>query len=720
MEKTLLSQFSRIFLPLTPLVAIIFYALYQNEIAAIENIIETQDKNKTQLSSNIIESHLHSLEADALFISGLKNLSEWLKTDSNRAMKDLQADIISYMTHYPHYDQIRLINAEGLEKFRINNNSGEAELVPQNELQDKSSRYYVKEIKSLKNGEIYISVFDLNIEHGKLEQPIKPILRAGTPIYINGDFRGSLFLNYLGTQLLDELRKHSSPDRNREIWLLNEESYFFLGPSADQEWGFMFEEGINKRFSTLYPEVWAQRKSSGTAHYKNKGNIFQISPIQVNRFLHNAKKKHWYVVIKTSKEYVDQKSIQVASQLSRIAAFIITILAISCWVIAKKEIARNQSDVKLIESEKQYRHLLQGAPDAIIVVNQHGIIQIVNDAVLHVFHYSREELLNHSVEKLLPERHREIHIYHRENYLKNLATRPMGEGNELLARRKDGNEFPVEISLSPLKHGSEIWVTAIIRDVSIRHEHSKQVEKLNNQLRSRSAELETINKELETFSYSVSHDLRAPLRAIDGFSKTVLRDYTEKLDERGRDRLERIRAAAQKMGRLIDDILALSRISRAELRKENVDITQLSTNIFKELQQSDLKRKVDFSAQSIMTAMADPRLLSVALTNLLSNAWKFTSRTQDARICVYMETQDNNQVYCIQDNGAGFNMDYADKLFGAFQRLHDTSEFPGTGIGLASTQRVIHKHGGRLWANAEEGKGATFYFTLGEDEHHEA
>ncbi|WNO09941.1 PAS domain S-box protein [Teredinibacter sp. KSP-S5-2] len=720
MEKTFLSHFSRIFLPLIPLIAVVFYALYKNEIAAIERIIEAQDKNKTQLSLNIIESHLYSLEADALFLSGLKNLSEWLKTDSDRAREDLQADMMSYMTHYPHYDQIRLLNNSGHEIVRINNNAGKAILVPQNELQDKSSRYYVKEIKPLKNREIYISVFDLNIEHGKIEQPLKPILRVGTPIYINGDLQGSLFLNYLGAQLLDELRKHNSPDRDREIWLLNEDGYFFLGPSANQEWGFMFVEGTNKRFSTLYPDLWAHRTSSGTVRYKSKDNILQITPIQVNRFLHNAKKKHWYVVTKTSKAYLDLQAKQVAIQLSRVAAFILAILAISCWMISKKEMARKQSEIQLRESEKQFRHLLQGAPDAIIVVNQHGIIQIVNDAATHVFHYSREDMLNQSVEQLLPDRHREKHVYHRENYLKNLAIRPMGEGNELRARRKDGSEFPVEISLSPLKHGHEIWVTAIIRDVSIRHEHSKQVEKLNNQLLSRSAELETINKELEAFSYSVSHDLRAPLRAIDGFSKTVLRDYMEKLDDRGQDRLERIRAAAQKMGNLIDDMLVLSRISRAELHKEEVDVALLSGNIIEELRQSAPDRNIDFSAQSPMTAKADSRLLSVALTNLLSNAWKFTSRTQDAYIRIYTETQKNKTVYCIQDNGAGFNMDYAEKLFGAFQRLHDTSEFPGTGIGLAITQRVIHKHGGRLWAQAEEGKGATFYFTLGEDEYYEA
>jgi light-regulated signal transduction histidine kinase (bacteriophytochrome) len=218
---------------------------------------------------------------------------------------------------------------------------------------------------------------------------------------------------------------------------------------------------------------------------------------------------------------------------------------------------------------------------------------------------------------------------------------------------------------------------------------------------------------LEAFSYSVSHDLRAPLRGIDGWSQALLEDYHDKLDEQGRQYIERVRSETQRMGRLIDDILHLSRVTRAEMVKEVVDLSALAREIIEHLKLVDPTRQVVFNIQDGMSANGDQHLLEVALNNLLGNAYKFTGRHADAHVEFGQTELKGQRVFFVRDNGVGFDMTYSQKLFGAFQRMHKASEFPGTGIGLATVQRIVQRHGGRVWAEAKVGGGATFYFTLG-------
>jgi DNA-binding response OmpR family regulator len=225
-------------------------------------------------------------------------------------------------------------------------------------------------------------------------------------------------------------------------------------------------------------------------------------------------------------------------------------------------------------------------------------------------------------------------------------------------------------------------------------------------------ELEWKNKELETFSYSVAHDLRAPLRSVDGFSQLLLEDYADKLDDTGKDYLGCIRESAQHMGQLIDDLLSLSRVTRSEFQRQDMDLSAICHTVIERLRKRDPQRQVAVTIAQGLAAEGDARLMTVALENLLGNAWKFTGKTASARIEVGMTEQDGNPCYFVRDNGAGFDMVYAGKLFGVFQRLHGVTEFEGTGIGLATVQRVIRRHGGRIWAHAEVDKGATFFFTL--------
>ncbi|MDB4966985.1 MAG: hybrid sensor histidine kinase/response regulator [Myxococcales bacterium] len=282
--------------------------------------------------------------------------------------------------------------------------------------------------------------------------------------------------------------------------------------------------------------------------------------------------------------------------------------------------------------------------------------------------------------------------------------------------RKDGSRFLAEVTLSAVRDASNrvIGYAEIARDITSRRRGEAAIANLNGQLELRVAELAAANQELEAFSYSVSHDLRGPLRAIDGFSTILLEQYHGSLDEQGRHYLDRVRAGSQRMGHLIDDLLGLARINRAEMHRATVDLAQVAREVTDELHRGEPERAVELHIAGSAPARGDGRLLRVALENLLGNAWKFTRRQSAPRIEFGSEPRDGVPAFFVRDNGAGFDMTYAHKLFLPFQRLHDVTEFEGSGIGLATVQRIVNRHGGRIWGESQPGQGTTFWFTLGE------
>jgi PAS domain S-box-containing protein len=287
---------------------------------------------------------------------------------------------------------------------------------------------------------------------------------------------------------------------------------------------------------------------------------------------------------------------------------------------------------------------------------------------------------------------------------------------EATCRAKSGRVFPVEITESYFEFGGQVYHLAICRDISERKHAEEEIRALNTNLeqrvRDRTAQLEVANKELESFSYSVSHDLRSPLRSIDGFSRMLIEDYSGKLDEDGQGSLRRICAASQRMGQLIDDMLNLARISRGELHRDWVDLTRIASAVAEGLKNAESARKIEFIIAPNLMATGDANLLQIAMENLFANAVKFTSPQPVARIEFGLTQCDGEPTYYVRDNGVGFDPAFADKLFGAFQRLHTQAQFPGTGIGLATVQRIIHRHGGQIRAESRPNQGATFYFTL--------
>jgi PAS domain S-box-containing protein len=396
-------------------------------------------------------------------------------------------------------------------------------------------------------------------------------------------------------------------------------------------------------------------------------------------------------------------------------------LAALVWLLVHLS-GRRQAEAEraagdLAAAAERYRAVVETAADGIITFDEAGRVRSANQAVQRIFGWSESQLVGEDAAVLIAEPDLASDL---ARYLETGERRIIGVGRDVTGLRRDGSTFPLHLSIGEMHLGQERWFTAIVRDITSRVAAEERVRALNDELETRveerTAALAVANQELEAFSYSVSHDLRAPLRSIDGFSAMLVEDHRDELGPEARGLLTRIRAGVERMGALIDDLLDLARISRAEMHHEKVDLGAMAAKVGASLRAADPERAVELRIAPDLHATGDPRLLRVVLDNLLGNAWKFTRDQPHPVVEVGASGVDGARRIYVKDNGAGFDMAYVDKLFGPFQRLHHVHEFEGTGIGLATVQRIVRRHGGEVWAEGRLGEGATISFTLPSDE----
>ncbi len=342
---------------------------------------------------------------------------------------------------------------------------------------------------------------------------------------------------------------------------------------------------------------------------------------------------------------------------------------------------------------------LESAPDAMMICRDDGSIVLVNAQAEGLFGYNREEILGRPVEVFVPDRLRAAHGDHRGNYHRDPRVRPMGAGYELVARRRDGTEFPAEISLAPVTTPDGAFISVVIRDITAR----KAIE----------TALRAANRELEVFSDSVAHDLRAPLRGMRAFAERLLETSADRLDAEGLDNLREIVSNARRMGGLVDALHGLTQVSLVGLHPDVVDLSAVARAVARDLSQRHPEHPVAWTVAEGLTARVDPHLARSLFDNLLGNAWKFTRHAPSPRVEVGVTEVEMVPTYFVRDNGVGFDMASADSLFAPFRRLHAQDEYSGTGVGLATVQRIVHRHGGTVHADARVNEGATFFFTLG-------
>jgi PAS domain S-box-containing protein len=391
-------------------------------------------------------------------------------------------------------------------------------------------------------------------------------------------------------------------------------------------------------------------------------------------------------------------------------------------LIGISSIARDITDRKrgervVQESRARLSGIIGSAMDAIISVNQEQRITIFNRAAEMMFGCPAEEAIGQPLDRLIPVRYREVHRQHVAEFGRTgVTSRAMGNLHPLAGVRADGTEFPIEASISHIEVGDQQIFTVILRDITERKRAEDQIRRLNTELEQRvaerTAELTTANKELESFTYSVAHDLRAPLRHIDAFSKLLEEEFDASLPSEARHYLENIRHSTGRMSLLVDDLLNLARVGRQELRRQATPLGRLVDEVRADLDEEAAGRKLEWHIAPLPAVECDPGLMKVVFANLLSNAVKYTRPRPVAVIEVGCRETNGNTVVFVRDNGVGFNMKYADKLFGVFQRFHRADEFEGTGVGLATVDRIVRKHGGHIWAEAAVNQGATFYFSV--------
>ncbi len=386
-------------------------------------------------------------------------------------------------------------------------------------------------------------------------------------------------------------------------------------------------------------------------------------------------------------------------------------------VIMRDETAPRRAAEELRRSAAQNTAIVESAIDAIISMDHEGFVREWNSAAVRLFQYSREDAVGRKIDTLIAAPAL-VQLYREglAQYLMTGAGSLIGRPIEMTARRADGSEFPIEMGIARIAGTQPARFSAVIRDMTAHKAAAAEVSRLNAELeqrvRDRTAELETANSELESFSYSVSHDLRAPLRHITGFVGMLQARIGSQIDAESTELLQGITAAAARMTRLIEALLTFSRTGRADLHRQRVSLMQLVESVQTELSSETRDRRIEWRVGELPDVEGDPELLRQVLVNLLSNALKYTRPRPIPRIDIGARREGTNVICYVRDNGVGFDARYVDKLFGVFQRLHRASEFEGTGIGLATVRLVIQRHGGRVWAEGEIGKGATFSFSL--------
>lgn len=703
--KTLLLYFLAIWLPPALLIASVTAFLVNDQGEQAIQAAAMEQHAEVQAAKKMLSERLSGVQSDILYLA-----EQLQRLDSVPQTTGL---FQSFQHYHPQYYQIRLIDSAGREGIRVELRDGVPQALPQQALQDKSYRYYVQQGLQLPIGSVYLSPLDLNIEHGQVEIPLRPTIRVVTRTGSNHSLPGALVvINYDGQGLLDALDRLQAPS-GAALWLINSNGYWLHSDQPEQTWGFMLPERSDASLSRQHVRLWSQMiRPQAEQTLITDQAMYYFDRLELAGAQQAPGKDALgtlYLVSQLTRQQMNTTHSVNAGAFWQAAGLVMLLFALLAALLARSIAQRRTSETRLGRSESLFRAMIEAAPDAIIITDAEGTITLLNEQAVAMFDYTQEELLGQKVEVLLPAEVATRHVAHREGYARAAQPRPMGMGLSLSGRRKDGSQLPVEISLSPINTPEARLIFCAVRDATERRAAERQIRRLNEGLERQNTELQAVNNELEAFSYSVSHDLRAPLRAIDGFSKILQGSLEGSLSERDSDYFNRIRKAAQNMSKLIDDLLTLARVTRADVKLASLNLSRLTTTVAERLMENQPERDITLQIEPDIKVLADPALLQVAIENLLGNAFKFTTTQDKALIEVGSMIKDGETVVFVRDNGVGFDMNYADKLFIPFQRLHSASEFPGTGVGLASIKRVMSKLGGRIWAESSVGQGATFY-----------
>ncbi len=716
----LLRSIALIWLAFLMLVTLLTVWLYRSASEDLDTRLMARQQLALDQLRQLSVQGLESIARDLIFLAQTAKQGHGEPAQARRLELFSQDALALARSRGQAVDQIRLISASGREVVRIDAGPGGHFRVAAAALQDKAQRYYVRASLAQPPSTIYMSPLDLNVERGAVATPFKPMLRMG--LKVNFESPGSsdlVVINYLGTHLTDMVRLMAEPGGS-QIWLLNEDGYWLVGPSDRDEWGFMFADKADSTLAKAEPALW-QRIQRASAPGPSSGLIQQgllsslsLTPaagLEVQGFhLVGESSSRWHLVAWLSpSQRAQEQSFLLSRYWTQFAGLATLFLLVSIgvglgWHIRQAFVAR------LRQRDQQIVDIFAGVPQAILVTNAQGVLVDVNMQAEALLGCTRTDLLNQPVAHLFVSM-RGV-AFDASSPLWAAGGWPKALSGVVSVYHTSGREVPVLVKVSEIQseHG-QLWVGSV-RDVSAELEAEQALLDINLALEDSNQKLEFANQEMNAFAYSVSHDLRSPLRSIMGMSQILTKSYAAELTGEAADFLKRIGVAASRMNNLIDDLLALSRVSTAGIDLSDVDLSEMVNSIVQELRERAPDRQVEVKIQPGLQVHADKSLMRVMMTNLLENAWKYTSKTDEAKIDFGQASFDGELMFFLKDNGAGFDLHTADELFEPFQRFHRSEDFPGTGIGLATVKRVVRRHGGRILAVAEVNRGAEFRFLM--------
>jgi len=699
-------SWTALLLPLTAaiiLVVAICSALYLREADQIEGNMLDREQRRMEIFAGLFAGDINSAVTDLRLLATGDALQAYLFSGQPADLDRATRRALFFSTENSDFDKIRYLDEKGQEIIRINRNGV---VVPPDQLQSKANRPFFQKPEELPSGQIFISAFDLNVEHGAIEQPLKPTLRIAMPVFdANGRRRGVYVINELGTNIVERLQKFA-PQYQQRLRLLNAQGYWLKGARPEEEWGFMLPGRSGMTLANTNPGLWARIVREPEGQAPEGGGYFTWCRVVPGEIVQGRP-----VTLVADDPFLvfasEISPAEWASSFARlrqtfvvVAALLLVLATVITWFFQARR--RSQRDLD---------RFFTLTNDLFCIAGFDGYFKRINPAWEKTFGYTREELLAKPFEDFL-------HPDDLEKTRQEFARQNRGQGVVSFENRyrcKDGSYRWLLWNAHPQVEDQLVYASA--RDLTERKQIEEQVLKLNAELKQRADLLEVANQELESFSYSVSHDLRAPLRHIHGFVELLQKAPALQGDESSRRQMGIIAKAAKEMGRLIDDLLAFSRTGRAEMHPVQINMREMVDQIILDRALECQGRRVTWEIKPLSTVPGDPNLLRLVWTNLLDNALKYTRRREEAKIEIGEIRDDSGtgvreMVFYVRDNGVGFDLRYAAKLFGVFQRLHRAEDFEGTGIGLANVQRIIHRHGGRVWAEAQIDAGATFYFSL--------
>jgi PAS domain S-box-containing protein len=683
--------------------------LYEHQVALVERTLREREISRVNFFDRLLERDIQDAALDLQAQADGDSLHAFLESGDASALERAIHRAVFLSRLHPEYEQIRYLAENGREVLRVNR-GGIA--VPARQLQDKSDRDYFRDGLKLGPGAVGLSAFDLRFEPGRPQEPFKPSLRLFTRVFDrSGRARGVYIINCLGENLLggqDQL----SPAQQQRLCVLSAEGYWLKEGTAGGAWGLVAPGGPSMARSE--PGLWEQVRREAEGQVRRQGGLFTWQRLVPDRAVAHAAgpAPADFFVVATSLPAAEWTAAfaSLRDSFLIVSATLLLLAASVGWSLW----FRRRQDARLRESEERARLLLEGVRGyAIFMLDPAGLVTTWNAGAERIKGHAEAEVIGRHFSLFYPEQ--AIRAHEPERLLQAAVKDGRAEAEGWRVRR-DGTRFWADAVVTAIRdsRGRLLGFAKVTRDLTTRKAAEAQISQLNRDLQRRAEELVIANRELEAFSYSASHDLRAPLRHIAGFAKLLEEEAGQGLTAEGRRFLGVIADSAGRMARLIDDLLAFSKVGRTQLQCADLDHDALVAGAIKDGRYSENgQRAIEWEIGPLGRAWADPGLLRLVWSNLLDNAVKYSGKSPFPRIEIgALAGADGEQVFFIRDNGVGFDMQYASKLFGVFQRLHRADQFEGTGIGLANVHRIVVRHGGRVWAESEVGAGAAFFFTL--------